>query len=725
MIKKTIPNLIQMAVFCVLALWGVACDRVNPAITPSFSGNIEFSASSNTIDIGGGSTLTWAISDPQGALENARLSTGKDDGSGSLNSYVSLTGSKGVAPTYSTTYYLEAIDKDGRVVKTAQVKIRVYGADGQESLDPGDDVAPTETSCDDGIDNDNDELIDCYDVDDCGQVDVCKDTSGNDLGEFTVGPDFENTNPKKEGFICAGDEVTITWESTFEAVEIYNHYNSTSEEFFEENAVVGIKVITIPDYETIVELEFTGKNSGLESEPVMLEIYSDSKADCADPKFNGALSIYVYPSTNLVPGEPYKIFWGSNNLTYLEMNGDPFSLSLHENSAEVRYASSSQTYSFDVRDEQGLSPETRYRKSVSVDRFELKKNAGIFEDNHPENRVNRVVNTKEKGEAYILTNDKVIKSTDYFNAFEVAFDGSQISETENGEKEGGIQAYAKNSDGVQIVAYKYFAYLITADGEVKKLLSNKNMGNSESATFNLVVPQANGQFLIGTSKFMYKIYDGSCEEKISESEMCCYLSDVFSGYVGDCDSGNEIDTGISYNSYFAKPGTSKSFVVTSQGIYQSYDEGQHFTQISDETGLVGGSWLENDVYFWSNSSVYSYEDSRLQRVSLPGTAGGSIHYATEAGGRLFVATANGLFVNNEIGWSRTTDPVVTGQVMHFFLRRDTTISMGGNSYKIDAVSEMGETAHASYGERLMTVHDVQDSMTFSAPSLHVDYRRSF
>lgn len=716
MIKKTIPNLIQMAVFCVLALWGVACDRVNPAITPSFSGNIEFSASSNTIDIGGGSTLTWAISDPQGALENARLSTGKDDGSGSLNSYVSLTGSKGVAPTYSTTYYLEAIDKDGRVVKTAQVKIRVYGADGQESLDPGDDVAPTETSCDDGIDNDNDELIDCYDVDDCGQVDVCKDTSGNDLGEFTVGPDFENTNPKKEGFICAGDEVTITWESTFEAVEIYNHYNSTSEEFFEENAAVGIKVITIPDYETIVELEFTGKNSGLESEPVMLEIYSDSKADCADPKFNGALNVSIYPGTDLLAGEPYKIFWGSDNLTYLEMNGDPFGVDLSQSSATKRYASSSETYSFYVIDEQGLSPESSYRKRVNVDSISLSSNSDLS------GHVNRVVAGKEKGSVYIFTNDKVIKSTNYLKDFEVVFDGSQISETGYGEKEGGIQAYAKNSSGAQVVAYKYYSYLITADGDVKPLLTNENMTDSASATFNFVVPQANGQFLIGTSKFMYKIYEGSCDEPLSESGMCCYLSDVHSGYVGQCNSGNEIDTGVSYNAYFPRPGTSKSFIVTSEGVYKSYDDGQHFTQISDREGLKGGSWLEYTGYFWSDSRVYSYEDSSMESVALPGSAGDTIHFVGENGGRLFVATANGLFVNNEIGWSRTSDPVLTDQVKYFSLRSNTSVSMGGDAYEIGVVTVDGKVGHANYGRRFMSVEGVP---SLSAPVSYVGDRFGF
>jgi spore coat protein CotH len=58
--------------------------------------------------------------------------------------------------------------------------------------------ATTETSCTDGVDNDCDTLIDCYDAD-CGSAQVCicldQDGDGYGQGPQCLGPDCDDTNP--------------------------------------------------------------------------------------------------------------------------------------------------------------------------------------------------------------------------------------------------------------------------------------------------------------------------------------------------------------------------------------------------------------------------------------------------------------------------------------------------------------------------------------------------
>ena len=703
--KNSIPAVFKIVSFIFLMTLTAACDKnfVNPA---DLSNNVdaEFSAEAASIKLGEGTSIHWSISDPDGAVETVNFSGGGED------EVVPLTGSKNVSPTESTVYYVTVANADGDILKSTQTKVQVLDENGLEIVNGSESAVPeVETLCADGLDDDEDGLFDCLDITDCAADVACVVEEAVPDASFTTEPTYTYTGDT----ICIGDTILVTWTSDFDGVSVSD--SSGGEKYFTgEAATTGTYTIDALE-ETITTVTLVGSKNYADSESKTVTITTSDDALC-NPEFAGRFSSGVYPSSTLIKGEAYALQWSSSDVVYVILDGDH--VALEQSVADsALYSANSTTHSFEVWDNQYPSLSATRSNTVTANSFTAATQASLAAG------VSKVIPGEDAATAYIISGTKIIKATEYLSVFADVLDTSTLSLAEST-----VTGYAVTSNGKTFVSTTNYVYLI--DGTTaKKIVDFKDFYSD--FTFNFV--HAVGEnVIVGSSKNLLKLDtagdcdDGDGDDKDNDGEKINDVCVLQLGLNGDVIGGKtSIDETGDYKQVFKKYGRSSTsdtvFMITADGVFKSTNGGAGFstTAVSDVNDVQGGSWLgSGGGFIWTNSAVYDYQGTSGFVVvdGLTGSmTGGAIYYVNYYGGRLFVATANGIYIKNSVGWSAA--PVLSSAVP-FLTFQNTVykssgsftagdfqipiISLGGTEYTAVLLTNTGSTATVAYKNSILS-----------------------
>lgn len=687
-----------LSFLCILTVFA-ACDKVN--LNPAnISNNVatEFSTEASSITLGEGTTVHWAVSDPDGAVETVNFSGGGED------QIVNLTGSIAVSPTESTVYYLDAMNSDNQILKSAQIKLQVLDESGAEILSATPSVGTepaVETLCADGTDDDGDTTFDCLDTD-CAADAACVVVTPEVEASFTTAPTYAHSDDS----ICVGETGTVTWVSDFAGVQVSD--SSGGEKYFvDADAITGNYEITLTEAETTVTL--IGYKNYLASEESTVTITTSDDEICS-PSFAGHFSASIYPSSTLIKGEAYALQWSSSDVSDVQLDGVSVSLSQDWQDSAVYYANTN-TYNFTVWDTQSPALTTDEPRTATVTANALTESdvqAGL------DAGVSKVIPGEDASVAYILTGAKVVKATEYLTVFADVLDTSVMSLGEST-----LTGYAATTNGKTFVATAHYVYLI--DGTTAKEIVDFNYPDYSDFTFNFV--HADGEVVIvGSSEHLLKLNTtGDCDED-KVNDVCVEQINIDGSRRGGKTS---IDNTGDYKQVFKKYSRNAEsetvFLVTAEAVYKSTNGGSGFSsKVSDVANVQGGSWLGfGGGYVWTNSSVYDYQNGNFA-TAIDGLTtemtGGEIYYANAYGDRLFVATKNGVFVKNNVGWSAsavlnktvpflafansvasTSSEAGSGTpVLGTLLAATSILKIGGSEYTAVLLTNTGTTATVSY-----------------------------
>lgn len=656
-------KLTALMIASIATLW--ACDKVNvnPADLSS-SVTAEFSATPDTVNKGDGAKLTWSIDDPNGKVKNVRLS------GGTLGTNVNLSSSEMVYPEVSTRYFIEVTNEKGESLKSLSLTVHVLDENGLEiNGDTTGEEATVVEICDDTIDNDNDGAVDCGDVDDCFEAEACAPPVEEAQASFTVEPSFTSEGDK----LCPGDTVAVTWESTFESVYVVLNGGESSGctgYFRGASAQTGSCTMVLSAHD--VTLHFTGYDDVGET-TFELPIPSSGEEACANPEFNGSLIVKGYPaSSNLIAGEAYNLEWISKNLSSLKLNGREVAVNKTAEEALPSFLSSmaeTQTFTFTLADN-NQQPISVIRPSDSMVANTFTSLASTEGD-----AITQVIEEDGGQTLYLVSTSKVRKASGDMTTLETVVDASSILKAEDARYDK-IVGYATTTAGTTYVATRN--YIFKVDGEtLTQIAGIDGYANNVGDKIQFLYGASDGSLLIGTNKGLAKIINDKAQCKVrDQSGDYCLLRVGLDGTVIEGTSKSDtswmkrdsVDIESLYKKFDSKNAVLAIYMITDKGVYSSTNGGVSFSevQLTGATSVQGFSWPKTGGgYAWNNSSIYVANRQGVYSEITGLTAemsGGVIHYVMSHGGRLFVATANGVYVQNSVGWSEAP---VFGEVVKF------------------------------------------------------------
>lgn len=696
--KTHFKNFVSSLGLVVMIFIFTACDRVDTYVPDRSGVEVgEFSASNDAVvtvmsngDVTG-VTLSWSVSDPNGAMSNVHLHGGES--SWAVDQIVASIGSKGVSPEETTVYYLDALDDEGEVLASKQVVVTAKDEFGNEISNSVSEVElEVEVNCEDGEDDDGNGLIDC---DDEACADSCEDETVI-TASFTSGPvagvaTFEEDGTFEmdpEATLYIGDEVTVAWESTYDGVQVKVDGRNLSQYFTGDKAAKGTFTYEIQsDLRTIT---LTGYQGTEEDEPVTIEVTANI---IETPEYVGSFSSNVTPAKHLLKNELYAISWTSSNVSAIEMNGEPVAYTQEaEDIAAQEIANfSEQEFVFTVYDDNADTQSKDYSLTISTESLSSAETL-------ISGTISHVDAGSDAATAYAYAGTKVYKLENYLESATEVFDNAGKTITNAGEVEAAMSpgqdvvGYVETSDGKKFVLTPKQLFLVEEAG-VKAIQTFDKNATIEGQT---IAVTKSDLVLVGTNKgfFEYKGCDGT------NHATCCRVRDMdgdtvdsCSGYVSEATNVRDIAVG-----YMG----SNVYMATYSGLYISHDHGAEFKEITnhrarDNKGVVVSSGY--GVYAWSDSTLYKYDVSNIAFEEVTNTSiSGNIQYVQSHGGRMFVATDEGLYAKNTLGWFKTD---FSGSTPYFVTKATKEEAEDGSQtrkyyFHVIPLSTSGKKASAKY-----------------------------
>lgn len=625
-------NFFPIAILAVIVIFIAACDKniARPedlAALTSVSVD-ELTVGSDTLIAGGdGTTLCWKVTDDDGVLQKVELAT--DDGDAHT---VAEEDCEGINPDHSTMYSVNAY-VDGEIAKTKSVYVSVLSEDGSEITETPSvsELPPNETACDDGEDEDGDDAADCDDSD-CAADDACYVAP---TYAFSSGPSFDPQEP------VIGDTVTVTWSSNFQFVTVYLNGVMDSHSFGAEDSYA----LTASGSDTVML-----KGWGADGVPVDAEL-SIAATSVAHTDFEGSFTSFkATPSSNLIAGDTYVVSWEVDNARSAQMGSDS---GLTGSTDPITASEGTQTYTLSATDSYGNTDS----RSLTVSVKGFSSLSDVMGD------VSEVQPGAASGEYYFAGSGGIYHTADTL--------ASAPEELGTGGISGTIMALAVDGDKMYVGTTAGVYFRSGTEGDFTEVLTTG--GRAEVHALAIL---NDGTVLVGTDEVLYEM---------SADHVLTGVKD----FAGNETVGDYSANPINFTKIVQKSaGSSVLVVVTeSDGTYLSTDGGASFV-LTGLDGITGGfAKTGGSTYIWSESEVYEYQSDTASFATvdeLDGVSG--IHFVTDAGGRLFAATAEGVVCGDGDSLF-TTD-----------LTDDTAFVLGGGSASgsVTAVTDNGSKASLSF-----------------------------
>lgn len=635
--KKQMTRILSATLFSLFVLFLGACDQnmAHPDDIRQFSFSVtDFSADPVEIIYGESATLTWDIKDPDGLIQY--LEVIPEVGPQGKN----LARTVKVFPKTTTTYFLNIYKDNVLTNKRGVVSVKVKTAEGKEIVDESDippEIPTTETSCADGIDEDQDGTADCADSD-CVEDVAC--IVPDKFTDCTTYPTASAQNVIENG------TVTVSWEGCpfYKVIHDGIPYEATG----------SLPPVTATELGTLNIVLDGRSEEGLITDTVVIPVtvgpYDSPPLQVEEMSFHVHDGVTGEEATTLIAGQDYSIHW--------EVVGTGITVKLVSDTGRVDednqpiieeddnidasgtrdlIAGDYVTHTLVVTDSYG-----------NVDQIEIpltildfvKDNSVSFSKN-----LKKMIQGDDAGEFYfvIASRDEngaddsraevVYYTNDYLNTVST-IETTVFTEIESLAVKG-ADIYIGNLDGVfkkQGEEYKQMAFTGRLD------------------TFTTLLARENGDVLGGTGTYVYNMRNGNCEpvgEGQTEADVDCYF------FLYDANDKDMIENGsfpivagtAHFYEFLQVPGNAnRIYALTSEGIYRSVNNGASFNIVEDLFAeLTAGYLTSSGGFLWSTNDVYEYNGEGLERVmALSGVTG--INYVVSQNGFTIAATDTGVIL---------------------------------------------------------------------------------
>lgn len=586
---KTFSGFILLALLCALQ----ACDSNIPRaedLTPDYSITAILTVDDPVVELGKSTFLRWEINDEEGKVTAVQISPepgGVATSGGSVN----------VTPNQPTMYTLKVYSgTDVITVKTRQVE--VVTADGTVVTSP-----PETEICDDGIDNDLDGSMDCNDLDDCAQDDIC--VPEEKVWEFTVEPHVTSDD------FSEGAEVTIEWDSTYSRIEIDGDLQGQRQGSGKEV----LSNLQPGDY-TYIFLPYA-ENTLHETVEVSFTIEADQPS-----AFHGQLLEFIAtPNEGLIHGQKYNVRWKVKGARDVNMDGAT------GGSVDL-FAEGDVTHTLNATDSIFENETYAWHLSVSVAEFGGKQDIKINGDSL-DGKIQDLIYDDKLGAYYLITKNAIYHTPDGFTNLQLIIHISETLEV-SGAEEDQFHSFAVTNGS---------EYWVGTDSGLYRKIGDevKSMGSTfgEDAIIALAATR-DKKLIMGTKTKLYRA------EPTDDADVYQFI---------DIDLND--DESYSYKKILHNPKSINEILVfvtvsgSPRGAYYSNDSGQTFAPKGTSSGNIkDASWVDGKLLAWTDHVIKGWNaDSQTftvinSNMTIDNT---NINYVVYQSGRYFIATNDGVY----------------------------------------------------------------------------------
>lgn len=655
--KKQMTRILSAALFSLFVLFLGACDQnmANPDDLRQFSFSVtDFSVDPVEIIYGESASLTWDIKDPDGLIQY--LEVIPEVGPQGKN----LARTVKVFPKTTTTYFLNIYKDNVLTNKRGVVSVKVKTAEGKEIVDESDippEIPTTETSCADGIDEDQDGTADCADSD-CAEDVVCY--VPNKFTDCTTYPTASAQN------VIENETVTVSWAGCpfYKVIHDGIPYEATGSVPVTATELGTLNIVLDGRSEeglitdtVVIPVTVGPYDSPSFAASCSLNVYSASgdtvaSLDCAPATGEENPASFTEATAKFIAGESYRLAWTTNltatngvslqsTIIGVDEEGNPLSQPNADESHNddlTLTAGDHVSHELTVTDNNGISV---VRKMNMVTAGFVKMDEQIFGSK----TAKKMIPGKNAGEYYFIVNgdDESVN-----NREEVFFHTQNNLETITAITTDiftEITAFAADANKI---------YLGNLDGCFEAAIGTYNfeqkcwMGQLETLSTFFIRPD--GHILAGSEFFAYDMrptasgeyYRILGEVEGCEASMSCpTLTEDGSIPVQDEEADFYLFTGNPHD-------PDHIIALTDQGLFESTDGGVHFSKVDNISAeFTNGFWAADSGFLWSADSIFEWTGDQFQRVEGTDIEGHIINFVVRKGDLIFVATDEGIGVSRD------------------------------------------------------------------------------